>query len=143
MNRPSRNARPARRLAGARSRRLSTSLKRPRQGVAAGWDNRGGVAILAGRLDPKQIPHAIPPLPTAGRFAPPRGGGRNTRRSCTKCTPERHRSLPAELPPREAAAERPRGDRDDSFHHAGRSEEHTSELQSPYDLVCRLLLEKK
>src|SRR5207248_11241590 len=24
---------------------------------------------------------------------------------------------------------------------AGRSEEHTSELQSPYDLVCRLLLE--
>src|SRR5437867_10558799 len=32
------------------------------------------------------------------------------------------------------------------IHEAGntvRSEEHTSELQSPYDLVCRLLLEKK
>src|SRR5438094_4099530 len=29
--------------------------------------------------------------------------------------------------------------RDEAF----RSEEHTSELQSPYDLVCRLLLEKK
>src|SRR5207248_7345699 len=28
-------------------------------------------------------------------------------------------------------------------HHVLRSEEHTSELQSPYDLVCRLLLEKK
>src|SRR5207248_4102309 len=28
-------------------------------------------------------------------------------------------------------------------HGAQRSEEHTSELQSPYDLVCRLLLEKK
>src|SRR5437867_11226948 len=28
-------------------------------------------------------------------------------------------------------------------HDAGRSEEHTPELQSPYDLVCRLLLEKK
>src|SRR5437867_8737121 len=27
--------------------------------------------------------------------------------------------------------------------HDERSEEHTSELQSPYDLVCRLLLEKK
>src|SRR5437867_8971344 len=26
--------------------------------------------------------------------------------------------------------------------HRERSEEHTSELQSPYDLVCRLLLEK-
>src|SRR5207248_10685008 len=31
-----------------------------------------------------------------------------------------------------------------AHHHvATRSEEHTSELQSPYDLVCRLLLEKK
>src|SRR5437867_7169892 len=30
-----------------------------------------------------------------------------------------------------------------SHNHADRSEEHTSELQSPYDLVCRLLLEKK
>src|SRR5207248_11213389 len=28
------------------------------------------------------------------------------------------------------------------FSFASRSEEHTSELQSPYDLVCRLLLEK-
>src|SRR5207248_10258235 len=28
-------------------------------------------------------------------------------------------------------------------HVCSRSEEHTSELQSPYDLVCRLLLEKK
>src|SRR5438094_7293521 len=26
---------------------------------------------------------------------------------------------------------------------SARSEEHTSELQSPYDIVCRLLLEKK
>src|SRR5207247_9221482 len=29
------------------------------------------------------------------------------------------------------------------FAHVGRSEEHTSELQSRVDLVCRLLLEKK
>src|SRR5437667_6376462 len=29
------------------------------------------------------------------------------------------------------------------FGHATRSEEHTSELQSHHDLVCRLLLEKK
>src|SRR5438094_4152506 len=36
--------------------------------------------------------------------------------------------------------------RPDHVAHRGdpvRSEEHTSELQSPYDLVCRLLLEKK
>src|SRR5437773_6894429 len=30
-----------------------------------------------------------------------------------------------------------------SIHDRGRSEEHTSELQSHHDLVCRLLLEKK
>src|SRR2546421_7867375 len=32
---------------------------------------------------------------------------------------------------------------DDSYLHVVRSEEHTSELQSRSDLVCRLLLEKK
>src|SRR5438034_3279613 len=32
---------------------------------------------------------------------------------------------------------------DDRFLSRGRSEEHTSELQSHSDLVCRLLLEKK
>src|SRR2546423_9888538 len=31
----------------------------------------------------------------------------------------------------------------DALHHPGRSEEHTSELQSLAYLVCRLLLEKK
>src|SRR5256885_15635947 len=44
-----------------------------------------------------------------------------------------------------------RGDGPAQFHHAahgvhaaqGRSEEHTSELQSPCNIVCRLLLEKK
>src|SRR5699024_12556023 len=30
-----------------------------------------------------------------------------------------------------------------AHHHVARSEEHTSELQSRFDLVCRLLLEKK
>src|SRR5574338_763477 len=33
--------------------------------------------------------------------------------------------------------------RGSSFHLPTRSEEHTSELQSPWHLVCRLLLEKK
>src|SRR5207248_6349915 len=32
---------------------------------------------------------------------------------------------------------------DGKYAYSWRSEEHTSELQSPYDLVCRLLLEKK
>src|SRR5256885_11365269 len=32
---------------------------------------------------------------------------------------------------------------EDDIHELARSEEHTSELQSPCNLVCRLLLEKK
>src|SRR5256885_5710199 len=40
---------------------------------------------------------------------------------------------------------RPRGERllEHRARDGGRSEEHTSELQSPCNLVCRLLLEKK
>src|SRR6266704_4737901 len=44
----------------------------------------------------------------------------------------------------DAATRSPRpGPRGATPHRAGRSEEHTSELQSRFDLVCRLLLEKK
>src|SRR2546426_3860214 len=49
--------------------------------------------------------------------------------------PARHRDPHHRAPP---AAGRNRGDA-----HEARSEEHTSELQSPCNLVCRLLLEKK
>src|SRR5699024_12216971 len=45
--------------------------------------------------------------------------------------------LMSPLPAARAAARRL------SFEGNGRSEEHTSELQSRFDLVCRLLLEKK
>src|SRR5258708_9903610 len=43
----------------------------------------------------------------------------------------------------QAAQPHPRPRVEDGFRGAGRSEEHTSELQSPDHLVCRLLLEKK
>src|SRR5256885_13099299 len=42
---------------------------------------------------------------------------------------------------RQGAGRLPRGSRNAAAHR--RSEEHTSELQSPCNLVCRLLLEKK
>src|SRR5207244_13147746 len=48
--------------------------------------------------------------------------------------------------PRRSRADRGSGIADRDQHHRvtrGRSEEHTSELQSPDHLVCRLLLEKK
>src|SRR5256885_11463594 len=53
------------------------------------------------------------------------------------------------LPTPRVERDRPQCPRDQSADHAaaavplGRSEEHTSELQSPCNLVCRLLLEKK
>src|SRR5207248_11046898 len=56
-----------------------------------------------------------------GRAAPGRSAREPERRDVARLTRAR---IPAACPP------------------DGRSEEHTSELQSPYDLVCRLLLEK-
>src|SRR5256885_2915341 len=45
--------------------------------------------------------------------------------------------------PRQAARRWRPGRPHGRHRHPGRSEEHTSELQSPCNLVCRLLLEKK
>src|SRR5256885_12379162 len=59
--------------------------------------------------------------------------------SISNCiTQSRHLALAhiADQPERSRGRTRPRND-------AERSEEHTSELQSPCNLVCRLLLEKK
>src|SRR5438034_6896710 len=52
------------------------------------------------------------------------------------------RFLPGDLPALDVDA-RERGIARDQQCAGGRSEEHTSELQSHSDLVCRLLLEKK
>src|SRR5207244_8664720 len=73
---------------------------------------------------------ALPICPRAGqRRAPVRATGRSV--PTARCQP-----LPA--PPRGAPRGSPRGGAGN-----GRSEEHTSELQSPDHLVCRRLLEKK
>src|SRR5256885_12605293 len=56
------------------------------------------------------------------------------------------RSLPHIGRPAGAQGRRPRSESglfQDTENRLGRSEEHTSELQSPCNLVCRLLLEKK
>src|SRR5690348_17838069 len=49
--------------------------------------------------------------------------------------------LKASYPPQRSS--RLRSTRSRKYQARGRSEEHTSELQSPVHLVCRLLLEKK
>src|SRR5256885_6034035 len=55
-----------------------------------------------------------------------------TGKCCCSQVPCRRGKQPSGSPSSEGVRERPR-----------RSEEHTSELQSPCNLVCRLLLEKK
>src|SRR5438034_7142349 len=57
-------------------------------------------------------------------------------------TRRRRPSLPADQA-RRGAPQQTRDRREADPHGGGRSEEHTSELQSHSDLVCRLLLEKK
>src|SRR4051794_41515169 len=84
------------------------------------------------------------PYPTLFRSEPrSQGGGPRKRRNITsevKETPMPMKSLYI------AAAQRLGGKRPSAVRAAAgaaRSEEHTSELQSPVHLVCRLLLEKK
>src|SRR5260221_6721631 len=54
-----------------------------------------------------------------------------------------HDALPISLHPDEASRAHAAGTDRARRRHVARSEEHTSELQSHSDLVCRLLLEKK
>src|SRR5574337_1180747 len=54
---------------------------------------------------------------------------------------ERHPSIAEIFQPPDCPHKRPKADPD--VREGIRSEEHTSELQSPLNLVCRLLLEKK
>src|SRR5690348_17630208 len=63
-----------------------------------------------------------------------------TRRS-SDLTSDRNSAFPMHRPLRRLV--RNSGARDRNRSGAARSEEHTSELQSPVHLVCRLLLEKK
>src|SRR5207249_8973826 len=71
----------------------------------------------AGRLRPERAKSCVPAGACADECGCPRGSARPAGMA------SRHLPLPAG--------------------HPRRSEEHTSELQSRFDLVCRLLLEKK
>src|SRR5437867_5239159 len=76
-------------------------------------------------------------LPISGGSPPCRTSPRSTSSDPARsasCTP---RSTSRPTPKRLSAPSRRSGP------FPSESEEHTSELQSPYDLVCRLLLEKK
>src|SRR5207244_5894947 len=98
-------------------------------------------------------PTPLPPLSlhAALPISPQVGAGRRSRTVRAPRTrqlgagdarvPARRRARHASL--ENAAPVRQRGGRDRVCRAVARSEEHTSELQSPDHLVCRLLLEKK
>src|SRR5574337_1366377 len=103
---------------------------------AASWPRDASAPVA--RPARRRTPPATAPAPARATSA----GGRNdgtSRRPCRSSTPAANRRNP----------DRPRQNRDDRRTHVRsarsrqRSEEHTSELQSPLNLVCRLLLEKK
>src|SRR5207248_11804554 len=71
-------------------------------------------------------------------------GGHELREGRVTRVAARAGAIEAPLPnPRVQRRARDRAGRTAPTSPPARSEEHTSELQSPYDLVCRLLLEKK
>src|SRR5204862_3552868 len=109
-------------------------------------------AARTGLLRPPRAP-ADPRSGAQGgpRFGHPRGGGGRLRggRRDAKHSPCAGFGAAAALAARGGAARSTDGgglpwrDHDGPRRRAARSEEHTSELQSRRDIVCRLLLEKK
>src|SRR5205807_10244084 len=95
----------------------------------------------------------VPPVPRSTLFPYTtlfRSGVRDVRRHVALAGPvferperARHRTPRGEQPCRVERIEPRGGARPGALDHHVRSEEHTSELQSPCNLVCRLLLEKK
>src|SRR5690606_41867296 len=107
--------------------------------LARGWQRGLFVATWSG------TPRDLHPFPTRRSSDLPQGGSSQTGRAGT----ETHTGAGgAEGRPRvRLAARPPHGEgcrhRGRPYSRHGRSEEHTSELQSRENLVCRLLLEKK
>src|SRR2546426_6848735 len=80
----------------------------------------------------RRVPAGLMPMTTA---IPPRWVDRSAC-SMVRCVPTTSNAKSTPPPPAIACTRATGSSRD-------RSEEHTSELQSPCNLVCRLLLEKK
>src|SRR5699024_12764339 len=95
-------------------------------------------SLLSCSIDHPELPSSptrrSSDLPAAWRFLPP--GGRWCRSQSDggrpKCCGKLCRTVPSVLSLRHGQSMR-----------SSRSEEHTSELQSRFDFVCRLVLEKK
>src|SRR5437773_8718148 len=109
-------SRATRYQAPRRSAQLTSTWRRPHCIPGTAENTSGGL-----------LASVIQATPVSARcFRDPRGAP-------SSCPPSSPRSRSGSWPPGPAGTANP----------AYRSEEHTSELQSHHDLVCRLLLEKK
>src|SRR2546426_1965113 len=126
--------------------------------VGTGRRHAGGAGPIGGQQEPNLVPGAAVMLQEARteveeRLASLRiNRNRRLRRWAPRSSVRRTRGIPGTNPGcrEEASGKRPRRTSRMRMASAGtsssgldRSEEHTSELQSPCNLVCRLLLEKK
>src|SRR5258708_15120612 len=96
--------------------------------------------MLCDPMAPRRHDWAPPPGPSAGQLAS--GQPACVGRMAAGRQPHRCRRWRGTLA-RAVAQDRAAGKAGQRLRMAERSEEHTSELQSPDHLVCRLLLEKK
>src|SRR6266849_454687 len=130
-----RTSRPLRREPRLPTRAMvPTMLAVPEPSLRAVHERRHPSSVAAPAAAESDQPQRAPSRPCPPGVVPTRGGTRNTPPDASPAQPARH---PATHPGRRVR-DPPRTVRVRS-----RSEEHTSELQSRVDLVCRLLLEKK
>src|SRR6266540_5801660 len=121
----------------------AASRGRPRPVGCGAAATRGGTA--AARPPATRRTARTPSHGTGADASPGRRRLASIRGRPARATAERTRSCLARSPPRRSPARPERPGRRPCPCPSGRSrsEEHTSELQSHHDLVCRLLLEKK
>src|SRR5215204_7120108 len=129
-------ATPAR--ASRRSFRLRARYRYATPSSLTTWVTSSPYTITGATGSPASCPTRTASSDSTNRGAPP---GPNVSTICTTSLRPREISPPAALISSHAWEEwrLPRA----SLPRLGRSEEHTSELQSHSELVCRLLLEKK
>src|SRR5699024_12767957 len=105
--------------------------------LSAPYHNDESVSPFPLLATPPPPPSTLFPYTTLFRSDPQPGSGQRSRCGC--CSQRQRRG--------DLRAGEPLSDRSKFWqwrqHSNHRSEEHTSELQSRFDLVCRLLLEKK
>src|SRR5437867_467296 len=121
------------------SRASSAARRSPSSWTRSWWRRSGRASSKTTSRTPSWTASSVAP-PSSPRIASrPNACRASGSRTSNQWSARRGPSTDSDRKPSSSRAVTCKGPSSTSF----RSEEHTSELQSPYDLVCRLLLEKK